>query len=106
MKQTAPSRAQYLQNSPVLDSVYLEAALSGSSKPPAADTEIDYHYICLVRRSNHLYELDGDRMGPIYRCHLEGDEDILSEKGCNILRMYMNSCPEGNFSLLALVNSS
>lgn len=106
MKEKPADRANYLQNSPELDLIYRNAALSGSSEPPAADTEIDHHYICLVRRLGCLYELDGDRTGPIYRGNVEDDEDILSERGFNTLKMYMNSCPEGSFSLLALVNSS
>lgn len=106
MKEPAVNHARYLQNSPELETIYHKAALSGSTEPPAAEDEVDYHYICLVRRSGCLYELDGDRAGPIYRYNLADDEDILSEKGCDILKMYMDSCPEGSFSLLALVNSS
>ncbi|CAG8947830.1 unnamed protein product [Penicillium salamii] len=106
MKEISAEPAIYLQNSPDLDLIYRNAALSGSSEPPAAETEIDHHYICLVRRSGCLYELDGDRPGPIYRGSVNEDEDTLSELGCNILKMYMNNCPEGSFSLLALVNSS
>lgn len=106
MKQKPADRANYLQNSPELDLIYRNAALSGSSEPPAADADIDHHYICLVRHLGSLYELDGDRNGPIYRVNVEDDKDILSERGFNILKMYMNSCPEGSFSLLALVNPS
>jgi ubiquitin carboxyl-terminal hydrolase L3 len=106
MKEPAANHAQHLQNSPELEVIYRKAALSGSTEPPAAEDEVDYHYICLVRRSGCLYELDGDRAGPICRYNLADDEDIFSEKGCDILKMYMDSCPEGSFSLLALVNSS
>ncbi|KAJ5612270.1 hypothetical protein N7510_005464 [Penicillium lagena] len=106
MKETPGDRAQYLHNSPELDTLYRKAALFGTSEPPAAESEVDHHYICLVRHSGCLYELDGDRTGPIYRGNLEDDEDTLSEKGCDILKMYMNSCPGGCFSLLALINSS
>jgi ubiquitin carboxyl-terminal hydrolase L3 len=104
MKEIPGDRAQYLRNSPELDTLYRKAALCGSSEPPAAESEMGYHYICLMRRSGCLYELDGDRTGPIYRCNLEDDEDALSEKGCNILKMYMDSYPAGSFSLLALRN--
>ncbi|CAG8385331.1 unnamed protein product [Penicillium salamii] len=98
--------ANYMQNSPELDSIYRNAALSGSSEPPAAEDEVDHHYICLVKCEGCLFELDGDRTGPMYRGSVKDDEDALSELGCNVLKMYMNSCPEGGFSLLALVNYS
>lgn len=106
MKQNPTDRARYLQNSSELDSIYHSAALNGSSEPPDAEVEMDHHYICLVRPFGSLYELDGDRIGPKYRGDMEVDEDILSEKALEILKMYMNSCPEGGFSLLALLNSS
>ena len=100
MKQNPTKRARYLQNSSELDSIYHIAALNGSSEPPAAEAEMDHHYICLVRRFGCLCELDGDRIGPIYRGDMEVDEDILSEKALDILKMYMDSCHEGGFSLL------
>lgn len=106
MKIAPPNRSQYLLESSDLETIYSEAALCGSSEAPSPDAEVGYHYICLVKHSGYLYELDGDRMGPIYRNCLESDEDILSEKGQEIIKMYIDSCPDGNFSLLALIQSA
>jgi ubiquitin carboxyl-terminal hydrolase L3 len=106
MKESKANRTSYLLNSSELENIYHKAALSGSTEPPAAEDDLDYHYLCLVRHSGCLYELDGDRTGPISRYKLADDEDVLSEKGCNILKMYMDSCAGGSSSLLALVRST
>lgn len=102
----AEDRTEYLENSEYLDAVYQQAATSGSSEAPPAEAEIDHHYVCLVKRSCFLYELDGDREGPICRNVLEQDEDVLSKNGREIIQMYTQSDLEGSFSLLALVDSS
>ncbi|RJE21392.1 hypothetical protein PHISCL_06262 [Aspergillus sclerotialis] len=98
-------RSEYLENSEYLDQVYQQAAVGGSSDAPPAEEEIDHHYVCLVKRSSFLYELDGDREGPICRNILEQDEDVLSKKGRGIIQMYTGSDLEGSFSLLALIDS-
>ncbi|KAJ6188554.1 hypothetical protein N7519_003462 [Penicillium mononematosum] len=102
----AENRTEYLENSEYLDAVYQQAATSGSSEAPPAEAEIDHHYVCLVKRSCFLYELDGDREGPICRNVLAQDEDVLSKKGREIIQMYTQSDLEGSFSLLALIDSS
>lgn len=48
-----------------------------------------------------LWELEGDREGPIYRNNLDQDEDVLS-KGREIIKMYAESDFKGTFSLMAL----
>lgn len=106
MRVAPADRAHHLTESTDLDTMYRKAAFRGSSQPPDPELEVEYHYICLMKHSDHLFELDGDRMGPICRGRLEMDEDVLSEKGRKILEMYINSCPEGNFNLLALIKSS
>lgn len=83
-------------------------ALQGSSRAPDnPEDEVDYHYVCLVRshRSGRLYELDGDRTGPIDRGYRLGPEDdVLAPGGLSIVREYIKQ-DQGNpnFGLLALV---
>lgn len=101
----AKDRTEYLENPEYLDEVYQQAAV-GSSDAPPAEEDIDHHYVCLVKRSGFLYELDGDREGPICRNILEQDEGVLTKKGREIIQMYTESSWEGSFSLLALVESS
>lgn len=100
----AEDRTEFLENSAYLDAVYQEAATSGSSEASPAE-EVEHHYICLVKHSSILWELDGDKEGPIYRNNLDQDEDVLS-KGREVNKMYTESDFEGNFSLMALVSST
>ncbi|KAL5360253.1 hypothetical protein BJX96DRAFT_149997 [Aspergillus floccosus] len=97
-------RMGYLENSEYLDAVYQQAATSGSSEAPPADAEVDHHYVCFVKRAGFLYELDGDREGPMRRNVLGQDEDVISKKGREIIQMYTQSDLEGSFSLLALID--
>jgi hypothetical protein len=41
MKKTAADRTHYLQNSAELDTIYRNAALSGSSEPPAPESDFE-----------------------------------------------------------------
>ena len=77
-------------------------AYQGSSAAPEdPEDEVDYHYICLVRshRSGRLYELDGDRSGPIVRGDSSDDWT-----GKSVVQEYIER-GQGNlsFNLMALV---
>ena len=56
-------------------------------------------------KDGHLYEMDGDRKGPVDWGSMEGEHDLLSERGLRLIRKFIDR--EGgqnmNFSLLALV---
>ena len=68
---------------------------------------MDFHYICLVRSHNngHLYELDGDRKGPIDRGDvLRAEDDLLGDGALAVVREYIRDGQGGiGFSLMALV---
>ena len=101
-------RAKAIENSEEIESAYRTLALQGDSDVPEnAEDEVDFHYVCFVKssKSGHMYELDGDRKGPIGHGTL-GSGDILSNGGLDIIQKFI-SREEGanvNFSLLALVN--
>lgn len=97
-----------LENSTELENAYAEVAAQGTSTAPDdAHDEVDFHYVCFVKsyKSGRLYELDGDRKGPIDRGVVLGpEEDVLAPVGRDIIRQYMER--EGGatkFSLMALV---
>lgn len=82
-------------------------ALQGDSEVPAnPEDDVDYHYVCFVKShiDGHLYEMDGDRKGPVDRGPLSPFEDVLAERGLNVIREFIQR-EEGkdtNFSLLVL----
>jgi ubiquitin carboxyl-terminal hydrolase L3 len=85
--------------------------MQGDSRvPDSAEDEVDLHYVCFVKshKSGHLFQLDGDRKGPIRRVILSGSEqDVLAEGGLGVVREFIERERGGDprFSLLALVHS-
>ena len=104
-------RCSVLENSAELEDAY--AAVARPSRvPDSAEDEVDFHYVCLVRsRGNgRLYELDGDRRGPVDRGLVvvpgPGEEDLLAPGAgaVDLVRAYMeHEGGNANFSLMALV---
>jgi ubiquitin carboxyl-terminal hydrolase L3 len=78
-------RADLLYESEALESAHQAAASGGDSSAPAAEDNIDLHYVCFVKsQKNQLWELDGRRKGPLNRGELAPDEDVLSEKALDL----------------------
>ena len=103
----ADDLAQALEDSKELEAAYSGVARKGDTEAPAnAEDEVDYHYVAFVKspKSNHLYQLDGDRKQPIDLGALASDEDVLSEKCLSVIRgMIASEDNNPNFSLMALV---
>lgn len=106
---TPKSRALSLEDSEDLERAHAAAAQKGDSAVPKnPEDEVDYHYICFVRSSKngHLYQLDGDRKGPVdLGITLAEGEDLKEEKVLNVLRGFIfgEDGANQNFSLMALV---
>jgi ubiquitin carboxyl-terminal hydrolase L3 len=77
--------------------------------PDDPEEEVDYHYICFASGSNgHVYELDGDRNGPVDRGILLGDsEDMMGEGMLAYVRAFMRRYEHENmsFNLMALTEA-
>ena len=103
--QKATDRALTLENDQELEAAYKIVALQGDSEVPAsAEDEVNFHYVCFTKshKDGQLYELNGDRKGPVSWGKMEGD-DTLSEEVLKIVRDYVSKAGEGiGFSLLAL----
>ncbi|RDL30651.1 Ubiquitin carboxyl-terminal hydrolase [Venustampulla echinocandica] len=104
-------RADLLYNSQALERAHQGAAAGGQSNAPAAEDDIDLHYVCFVKDDkNDLWELDGRRKGPLNRGNL-GDEDALSEKALDLgVRQFLKREAESGggelrFSLISLAPS-
>jgi ubiquitin carboxyl-terminal hydrolase L3 len=103
-------RADLLYNSEALEHAHQDAASQGQSSAPNAEDNVDLHYVCFVKdpKTNHLWELDGRRTGPLDRGVLDPDDDVLSEKALDLsVRKFLQreqATPGGElrFSLVTL----
>ena len=104
--QNPDGRARVLENNPDLERVHTAIALQGQTAPPEhPDDDVDNHYTCFVRsqKNGHLYELDGDKKGPIDHGLVMGaDDDMLSPAALKFVREYLQRDGSLQFSLLAL----
>ncbi|OAA57954.1 Peptidase C12, ubiquitin carboxyl-terminal hydrolase 1 [Niveomyces insectorum RCEF 264] len=104
----ADERPLVLENSAELENLYAQVAMQGtSSVPDNPEDEVDWHYVCFAKSqaSGRLYELDGDRKGPLDRGLLGPDDDALALGGLRVIREYVRHERESNdFSLMALVS--
>ena len=102
------ARAKIIEDSEEIESAYRTVALQGDSDVPEnAEDEVDFHYVCFVKstKTGHLYELDGDRKGPVDHGALEAGEDVLSGRALRVIQNFIGreKGANVNFSLLALV---
>ncbi|KAJ7443949.1 ubiquitin C-terminal hydrolase L3 [Mycena galericulata] len=102
-----PKRAEALEASLGIAEAYRQAATRGSTPAPNAEDEVEFHYICFVKSplNGHLYEMDGDRNGPIdVQGSLEEDSDIL-RGGLKLAKLAIQD-GNLNYQLMALVPAS
>lgn len=105
-------RADLLYESEALETAHQAAASGGDTSAPAAEDNVDLHYVCFVKsQNNELWELDGRRKGPLNRGELSPDEDVLSEKALDLgVRSFLKRESEAGggdlrFSLITLAES-
>jgi ubiquitin carboxyl-terminal hydrolase L3 len=100
-------RALVLEESAELEAAYKTVATEGdSAAPDDPEEEVDFHYVCFVKshKNGHLYELDGERKGPVDHGPMKASEDVLGETGLKIIKEFIEREQGQNagFSLLAL----
>ncbi|KAI3323204.1 cysteine proteinase [Xylariaceae sp. AK1471] len=100
----APARR--LIEDDALEAAYKAVALRGDSAvPDDPEEEVGFHYVCFVKshRDSHLYELDGDRKGPVNWERLAPDEDLLSYSALCVIKGFIQQVElSAGFGLLAL----
>ena len=100
-------RSKVIEDSEEIESAYRTTALlEDSVVPENTEDEVDFHYVCFVKSSktDHLYELDGDRKGPVDHDMLKGGGDLLSGGALTVIQKFIwrEKGANVNFSLLAL----
>jgi ubiquitin carboxyl-terminal hydrolase L3 len=102
-------RAELLYNSDMLEKAHKEAAQTGDSRAPTIDEPVIYGFTAFVKgKDGHLWELEGQRKGPVDRGVLHEVEDVLTEKALTMgpLRIInREKASEQRFSCLALVDT-
>ncbi|XPS75483.1 Ubiquitinyl hydrolase 1 [Ascochyta lentis] len=106
-------RAKVLEESDAFEKAHAEAAQLGDTAAPTLKSEEPngQHFVAFVRaKDGHLWELEGDRKGPLDRGALEDDEDVLSpaalEKGLGrLMRIEAERGGDLRFSAIALAPS-
>ena len=104
-------RVELLENSDALEAAHTSFSQEGQSHAPAAEDEVETHYVALVKHVNPhtgksmIYELDGRRLGPVERTELPDGEDLLGPTALKIVEEFMKREMESgkqDFSLSAL----
>jgi ubiquitin carboxyl-terminal hydrolase L3 len=102
-------RAVLLEETDALEKAHQAAAVTGDTKAPDAQTDVDLHYVAFVKsdKNGHLFELDGRRKGPLDRGELKAEEDVLSENALDRgVRAFMErEAGDPRFSLIALAQA-
>ncbi|KAI5242720.1 cysteine proteinase [Aureobasidium subglaciale] len=108
----ASERTHFLDECQELEQVYTVAANEGYTAPPTdIEAEVDWHYACFAPSSTHhkLYELDGDRQGPLEHATLASDLTDFSSVAISLIRKYFEVAKgekAAQFNVMALVEES
>ena len=100
-------RAKVLEDSGAFEKAHADAAKLGDT-PTNRDEHRGQHFVAFVKAEDgHLWELEGDRKGPLDRGALGDDEDVLSpaalEKGIGrLMRIESEKGGDLRFSVIAL----
>lgn len=106
-------RAKVLEDSDGFEKAHVEAAQLGDTATPAPKSgeHSGQHFVAFTKAKNgHLWELEGDRKGPLDRGALKDDEDVLSpaavEMGLGrLMRIESEKGGDLRFSAIALAKS-
>ncbi|KAI8907855.1 hypothetical protein EDD86DRAFT_239495 [Gorgonomyces haynaldii] len=58
-------RGHELEHEDRLAAAHEQSSMMGQTEAPAADADVDLHFVCFVERSGRLFELDGNNEGPV-----------------------------------------
>lgn len=92
------------RESEMIASLHGECSLQGQTDAPTSDEDVMLHFVCLVPRDGHLYELDGRKSGPVDHGICGGDEVL--EKCVGVVKQFMARDPNNvSFTAIALVSA-
>jgi ubiquitin carboxyl-terminal hydrolase L3 len=113
LPKTMWERAKVLEDSDEFEKAHVDAAKLGDTAAPTPQNNVHsgQHFVAFVKaKDGNLWELEGDRKGPLDRGALKDDEDVLSaaalEKGLGrLIRIESEKGWDLRFSAIALAQS-
>jgi len=100
---TSEERGKALEHDDEIEQVHSDTAAEGQTKAPAADDDINLHFVAFVQVDGHLYELDGRK--PFAINHSNSSSDTLLEDSVKVIEKIAQLNPdELRFTMLALVS--
>lgn len=96
-------RGKALETNESICSIHGSFAMKGHTEAPEATADIDLHFVAFIAKNGQLYELDGQRTGPL--CHgAISDQTEFFQSCCDAIKASMDLEGEGvSVSAMALV---
>ncbi|KAI7825984.1 ubiquitin carboxyl-terminal hydrolase isozyme L3 [Gamsiella multidivaricata] len=93
-------RAKALEEDKAWAHVHEGHASTGQTATPDLADDVDLHYVCLIERDGHLYELDGNKPYPIN--HGTTSKDTFLLDAIKVAKEFVKRDPDNlNFSVIA-----
>ncbi|KAG0253058.1 Ubiquitin carboxyl-terminal hydrolase isozyme L3 [Actinomortierella ambigua] len=93
-------RVAALETDKDLARVHEGHASTGQTATPDLQAEVDLHFVCLVERDGHLYELDGNKPWPVN--HGQTSPENFLKDAAAVAREFIARDPDNyNFSVIA-----
>ncbi|KAG0200433.1 Ubiquitin carboxyl-terminal hydrolase isozyme L3 [Mortierella sp. GBA30] len=93
-------RAKALEGDKALAAVHEKYASTGQTETPDIADEVDLHYVCLIERDGHLYELDGNKPYPVN--HGTTSRDSFLFDAIQVAKEFVKRDPDNlHFSVIA-----
>ncbi|CAG5129401.1 unnamed protein product [Candidula unifasciata] len=98
-------RAKFLEQDNKMGAAHEDCAQEGDTQAPPVDENVQHHFVAFVNFNGTLYELDGNKEGPVV--HGKTNPDIFLEDAAEVIKKFMAREPDNvNFNVMALVNCS
>ncbi|KAF9182750.1 Ubiquitin carboxyl-terminal hydrolase isozyme L3 [Haplosporangium sp. Z 767] len=93
-------KVKALEEDATLASVHENHASSGQTATPNLADDVNLHFVCLIERDGHLYELDGGKPYPIN--HGTTTKDTFLVDAIQVAKEFVKRDPDNlNFSVIA-----
>jgi ubiquitin carboxyl-terminal hydrolase L3 len=97
-------RADYLGEDEEITEAHETSALEGDTKAPPPEQNVNLHFVSLIHKDGHIYELDGRRPFPVN--HGPTTAGNFLQDAAQVCKDYMKRDPnEVNFNIIALASA-